>query len=194
MATILFRRNLLGVFITLAFFIVIILLTVIPFGTLESKSLWAMRNDKTLGKRINDFALEDQFENRQTAKFFGKHTFLMIGDRKGLEIMRVWEEQLQKQFGNSAQILRVAYFRGMPFFVPRSLARNEVKEKHPKVSVMLDWDGNAGEQFGYEEGCSVYYLDASAVIRASAQGEATPERFKLFAGKAEPSINTVITR
>lgn len=182
------RRNVLGAFLTLLFFVTIIFLTIIPFVTLESKILSVMRSDKILGKRVNDFVLEDQFENKQIIKFSGKHTIIMIGDRQGLVSMRLWEELLKKEFGETVLVLRVAYFKGMPFFVPRSLARNEVKEKHPKASVVLDWDGKVGEQFGYEEGCKISYSDPGGIIRTTAIGECSQERLKVFVSTITPHI------
>ncbi len=180
------QTTLLRFSLTLSFAAVLLLLTMMLFTTHESKALSALRSDKILGKRVSDFALEDQFERQQTAKFLGKQTILMIGDRQGVVTMRLWEEQLRKEFGDNLQFLRVAYFKGMPFFVPRGLARNEVKEKHPKSSVMLDWDGNAGEQFGYEEGCKISYIDPNSIIRASVVGDCTSERLKIFTGSIAP--------
>ncbi len=129
---------------------------------------------------MSDFTLDDQFEQPQAAKFAGKHTIVMIGDRKGADLMRVWEEKFTKEFGSKVQIVRVAYFKGMPFFVPRGLGRNEIKEKFPKSSVLCDWDGSAGAQFGYSSGAQMYYCDPNATIRATTSGEWSPERFQPF--------------
>jgi hypothetical protein len=138
-------------------------------------------SDKALGKRVSDFALDDQFERSVSAKFANKYTIVMIGDRKGLETMRLWEEKIMKEFGTKVQIVRIAYFKGMPFFVPRGLARNEIKEKHPKSSVLCDWDGNASAQFAYTDGgCRVYLCDPNATIRAASSGECSSERWQPF--------------
>lgn len=138
-------------------------------------------SDKALGKRVSDFALDDQFERSVSAKFATRYTIVMIGDRKGLETMRLWEEKITKEFGTKVQIIRIAYFKGMPFFVPRGLARNEIKEKHPKSSVLCDWDGNASAQFGYSDGgCRVYLCDPNTTIRAASSGECSPERWQPF--------------
>lgn len=144
--------------------------------------LWAneTRSDNALGKQVIDFALDDQFERSHAAKFVGKYTVVLIGDRKGLETMRLWEEKIVKEFGGTVQIVRVAYFKGMPFFVPRGLARNEVKAKHPQASVLCDWDGTASAQFGYSSGCGVYVCDPKATIRAVSSGEWTTERWQSF--------------
>jgi hypothetical protein len=104
----------------------------------------------------------------------------MIGDRKGADLMRVWEEKFTKEFGSKVQIVRVAYFKGMPFFVPRGLARNEIKGKYPQSSVLCDWDGSASAQFGYSSGAQMYYCDPNATIRATVSGEWSPERFQPF--------------
>ena len=151
-------------------------------------------SEKALGKRVADFALDDQFERSLSAKFTGKYSVVMIGDRKGLEIMRLWEEKATKAFGDKVQFVRVAYFKGMPFFVPRGLARNEVKQKHPSASVLCDWDGNAGAQFDYTDGCRVYFTDPNATIRATSSGECSPEKWQLFLESVQTYFQKTNTR
>jgi len=139
--------------------------------------------------RVSDFTLDDQFEQPQAVKFAGKHTIVMTGDRKGADLMRVWEEKLTKAFGSKVQIVRVAYFKGMPFFVPRGLARNEIKDKYPKSSVLCDWDGTISGQFGYTGGAQLYYCDPNAIIRATASGEWSVERSQLFVGSIQTFLH-----
>jgi hypothetical protein len=137
-----------------------------------------------LAMGITDFTLADQFEVQQTVRFQGTQTIVMIGDRAGLEQIPLWEQRLQSEFANAQmqmpQIVRVAYFKGMPFFVPRGLARNSVQKTFPKVSVLCDWDGTLGEQYGYTEGCALYFVNSSLQVRARASGEYSQSRMESF--------------
>ncbi len=151
-------------------------------------------SEKAIGKRVTDFTLDDQFERALSAKFAGKHSIVLIGDRKGLETMRLWEEKALKAFGDKVQIVRVAYFKGMPFFVPRGLARNEVKQKHPSASVLCDWDGNASAQFDYTDGCRIYFTDNNATIRAVSSGECSSEKWQLFMESIQTYFQKTNTR
>lgn len=177
-----------GAIVTIA-----LLLNLVLAGEAFPKSVSAA-SEKALGKRVTDFALDDQFERSLTAKFAGKYSLIMIGDRKGLETMRLWEERTLKAFGDKVQIVRVAYFKGMPFFVPRGLARNEVKQKHPSASVLCDWDGSASVQFDYTDGCRIYFTDINATIRAVSSGECSSEKWQLFMESVQTYFQKTNTR
>ena len=133
---------------------------------------------------ITDFSLADQFEVQQNVYFQGKQTIVMIGDRAGLEQMPLWEQRLQSEFAKAnlpmPQIVRVAYFKGMPFFVPRSAARNSVQKTYPKTSVICDWDGTVGEQYGYTNGLALTFVSPNVQIRSRANGEFSQSRMDAF--------------
>jgi hypothetical protein len=133
---------------------------------------------------ITDVSLADQFEVQQNISFQGKKTIVMIGDRTGTEQMLLWEQRLQTEFAKMQlpmpQIVRVAYFKGMPFFVPRSTMRNSVQKIYPKTSVLCDWDGAVSEKYGYSEGFALYYVNTNAQIRARANGEYSQSRMDAF--------------
>jgi hypothetical protein len=137
-----------------------------------------------LATGITDFSLSDQFEVKQNIYFQGKQTIVMIGDRTGLEQMPLWEQRLQAECTKAnlpmPQIVRVAYFKGMPFFVPRSAARNSVQQTYPKASVICDWDGTVGEQYGYNDGLGLYFISPTVQIRARANGEFSQSRMDAF--------------
>lgn len=151
-------------------------------------TLLAMR----LATGITDFALADQFEVPQNIYFQGKQTIVMIGDRAGLEQMPLWEQRLQTEYTKAnlpmPQIVRVAYFKGMPFFVPRSAVRNSVQKTYPKASVICDWDGIVGEQYGYTEGLALYFVSPNVQIRSRANGEFSQSRIDAFVQNIMQSI------
>ncbi len=128
-----------------------------------------------------DFSLADQFEMQQNIEFKGKQTIVMIGDRAGLKEMPRWEESLRKQLSSEPlHIVRVAYFKGMPFFVPKSWARDEVKSTYAKTPVLCDWDGIMGDKYGYKDGFTALFVDASGQVRTRVTGEFAEGRVKSF--------------
>lgn len=133
-----------------------------------------------------EFSVQDQFENNQTIRLASKRTLLLIGDRAGLRQMPRWEEAFKTELSKNEnpqeplQIVRVAHFKGMPFFVPKNWARDEVKSTYPKSSVVCDWDGVLGEKYNYKEGFAAYLLDASGQVRGKITGDFAQERVKSF--------------
>lgn len=97
--------------------------------------------------------------------------------------MSEWERRIDKDFAGKIDVVRIAYFKGMPFFVPRGLARNAVKKTYPAQSVLCDWDGEISSSFYYDEGCRVFVLDSGGIVRAFASGYCTDDAYRVPAEK-----------
>ena len=130
---------------------------------------------------LTTITLQDQFEANHTLNLAGKWAVIMVGDREGLKEMPRWEEAIKSELGTGQHhIVRLAYFKGMPFFVPKGWARDAVKKTYPKAAVLCDWDGVVGDKLNYKEGFTAYLLDESGQIRARLGGEFAQERIKSF--------------
>jgi hypothetical protein len=133
-----------------------------------------------LTKTFVDVVLQDQFETNQSVTLSGKRTLLLIGDRAGLQQMPRWENAITTNTQEPLHIVRVAYFKGMPFFVPKGWARDEVRKTYPKASVLCDWDGILGDKHGYKDGFAAYLLDASGQVVMRTAGDFSQERVQSF--------------
>ncbi len=98
--------------------------------------------------------LQDQFEKPQRiAALIGPAPVVIVaGDERATgEGIRDWSVALGSQLGR-CRLFGLANLDGVPFFVPHSSVRSNLKEMLPRVPVLLDWDNEVYGKLGFSKG------------------------------------------
>jgi hypothetical protein len=123
--------------------------------------------------KASDFALKDQYGKLHEIRFpRDKITILAFGDREGAEQLESWIRPLYERYQDKIDIYGIAVLSAVPA-IARGLVRSIIRSKS-SYPVMLDWEGNVSQSFGYEKGkANVYLIDKKGFLIAKKTGLAS---------------------
>jgi len=142
--------------------------------------IYAKATEKSPGEelRIERIVLRDQFNEKHEIAFpRDKAVLFVVADRKGSEHVEPWVRAAYERHEDSIDIEGIASVTGVPK-VLRGVVRTIFKEGLDEKPILLDWDGNVCDQFGYEGGdVEVHLIDPDGLRTFSVRGPYTEERF-----------------
>lgn len=97
------------------------------------------------------FVLKDQNDKSYAVDFpRDKVTVLIFGDREGSDQVEGWVRPIYDKYKDKVEVYGIAELSAVPGLA-RGVVRRIIKSR-TKYSVLLDWNGNVSEAYGYQTG------------------------------------------